>query len=237
MPIAKNPGGRKGRGAGYLWLQQHVNFNGEECLIWPLTKDGQGRGAVGVNGKLLRAHRVMCELVHGPAPTPEHHAAHSCGNGHLACVHPKHVSWKTKEENARDRVRDGRNTGNRRGCTTGFTPEQFRELHSGLVSRTPVKDLAEKFKVARSVINYWDRKLRAGKFDPEHPPRMAKGYVLQSPGKWRARLHIGGGKIRDLGVFDSPQKANAAFLDAKRLFSAKNGGRDGHRRNWLRRSD
>src|SRR3569833_517171 len=114
----------KGKGRGITWLREHVNYDGPECLIWPWTRDGQGRGAVGIDGKLLRAHRVMCELVHGPAPTQEHHAAHSCGNGHNACVHPMHLSWKTKEENAQDRVQDGRNGGNPNGCTTAFAMEE-----------------------------------------------------------------------------------------------------------------
>lgn len=151
----------KGKGKGITWLREHVTYDGSECLIWPWTRDGQGRGAVGINGKLQRAHRVMCELVHGPAPTPEHHAAHSCGNGHIACVHPKHVSWKTKEENAQDRVQHGRNAGNSAGHFTKFTPRDLMRLKDGIRAKRRVKDLAAEFGVARSVVNYWDRKLRS----------------------------------------------------------------------------
>jgi hypothetical protein len=44
----------------------------------------------------------MCQLVHGDPPTPAHQAAHSCGSGHLGCVNPKHLSWKTQSENQLD---------------------------------------------------------------------------------------------------------------------------------------
>jgi hypothetical protein len=51
----------------------------------------------------------MCELANGPAPSRSHHAAHECGNGHLACVNPRHLSWKTPRENQLDSIRMGTN--------------------------------------------------------------------------------------------------------------------------------
>jgi hypothetical protein len=40
----------------------------------------------------------MCELIHGPAPTPEHEASHLCEDEWL-CVNPDHLIWETKKEN------------------------------------------------------------------------------------------------------------------------------------------
>lgn len=40
----------------------------------------------------------MCELFHGPAPTPEHEASHLCDQNWL-CVMPFHLIWETKKEN------------------------------------------------------------------------------------------------------------------------------------------
>jgi hypothetical protein len=35
-------------------------------------------------------------------------AAHSCGNGHLGCVNPRHLRWATAKENAHDELLHGR---------------------------------------------------------------------------------------------------------------------------------
>lgn len=50
------------------------------------------------NPKRFNAARLMCELFHGPAPTPEHEASHLCEANWL-CVHPWHLCWETKKEN------------------------------------------------------------------------------------------------------------------------------------------
>lgn len=85
------------------WLHDHLNFDGPECLVWPFGKRWNGYGQVWINEKIGYPHRVMCELVNGPPPTPKHVAAHSCHKGHEGCVHPKHVSWKTPRENLLER--------------------------------------------------------------------------------------------------------------------------------------
>ncbi|MDX0227170.1 hypothetical protein RWA06_04625 [Sinorhizobium meliloti] len=82
-------------------------FDGSECLEWPYGKNGHGYGLVLVDGKNKGAHRYLCEISHGLAPTAEHEAAHSCGNGHLGCVNPRHLSWKTPDGNAADKITHG----------------------------------------------------------------------------------------------------------------------------------
>jgi hypothetical protein len=47
-------------------------------------------------------HRVICEMVNGPAPSAEHQAAHSCNRGHHGCANPCHLIWKTRSENLLD---------------------------------------------------------------------------------------------------------------------------------------
>lgn len=89
------------------WLRLHATHQGDECLMWPFARDNHGYALVGVNRRSRKAARVMCQMVHGPAPTAKHHAAHSCGNGQLGCVHPQHLSWKTPKENMADSVRLG----------------------------------------------------------------------------------------------------------------------------------
>jgi len=92
-------GALKGKGRGLLWLKAHIWHAGQECLIWPFCTNHQGYGQLGYFGKVVKAHRLMCILAHGEPLTPQHQAAHSCGQGHTGCVHPEHVSWKTPREN------------------------------------------------------------------------------------------------------------------------------------------
>lgn len=94
--------GNRGKGKGLTWLKDHVLHDGDACLIWPFCVNHQGYGQVGYIGRVFKAHRLMCILAHGEPPTPKHHAAHSCGNGHGGCVHPKHLDWKTPQENRMD---------------------------------------------------------------------------------------------------------------------------------------
>lgn len=98
------------------WLLDHVGHQGKECLAWPYSCRDDGYGKLWVGGKLKTASRVMCEMVNGPPPSETHHAAHRCGNGHLACVHPKHIYWATPQRNARDKIAHGTsNRGERHG--------------------------------------------------------------------------------------------------------------------------
>lgn len=109
MARTHNPGwgSNRGKGAGIAFLRAHVSHAGEGCLIWPLSCDNHGYAVCGFEGKRHKAYRLMCEMVHGPAPTPKHQAAHSCGKGQEGCVHPLHLSWKTPKENMADSVRLG----------------------------------------------------------------------------------------------------------------------------------
>lgn len=117
----------KGKGEAYLWLCAHVNWGGEECLIWPFSCS-HSRPRLGYLGKHYSASRMMCEFVNGAPPSPEHEAAHTCGNGHLACVHPQHLVWKTKSENQLDRAAHG--TKNTWGCLGKLNQRKADEIRA-----------------------------------------------------------------------------------------------------------
>lgn len=92
-----------GKGRGITFLREHVGYQGDDCLIWPMSRNRNGHGmTTRGNRRIELAHRIMCELVHGEPPEG-HEAAHSCGRGHEGCVNPRHLSWKTRAENQRDR--------------------------------------------------------------------------------------------------------------------------------------
>lgn len=85
------------------WMRQHVNYRSDECLKWPYGRTPFGYGMLTADGKHQGAHRWLCEQLNGPPPSPKHHAAHSCGNGHLGCVNGSHLYWASPIENAQDR--------------------------------------------------------------------------------------------------------------------------------------
>lgn len=99
--------GATAKGALTEWLKGHVGYAGDDCLTWPFGGRGNGYGSIKFNGRHTTANYAMCELAHGRAPSPTHEAAHSCGNGHLGCVNPRHLRWATRLENANDALRDG----------------------------------------------------------------------------------------------------------------------------------
>ncbi len=93
----------KGRSDRADWLRDRSGHRGDDCLLWPFSRNWNGYGNLKHGDKITYAHRVMCLFAHGEPPTAKHVAAHSCNNGHLGCVHPGHVSWKTPSQNLLDR--------------------------------------------------------------------------------------------------------------------------------------
>ncbi|MCT4369079.1 HNH endonuclease [Yangia mangrovi] len=109
-------------------------FDGDDCLIWPLGRDAGGYGRAKMPGFTTRlAHRIMCELKHGTPPFPDAVAMHRCGNGHLGCVNPNHLSWGTVAENNEDKRAAGNqpigeSSGNARLDTRAI--RRIREMRS-----------------------------------------------------------------------------------------------------------
>lgn len=99
-----------------VWISDHVNWSGEDCLLWPFSRmeSGYGQGAWG--GVRMVASRAMCIAAHGEPPSKKHEAAHSCGKGREGCVNPRHLYWATRSQNQMDRVQHGTsNRGERHG--------------------------------------------------------------------------------------------------------------------------
>lgn len=133
----------------FEWLVERVGHQGDECLTWPFARV-RGYGQVKAWGKIRKAHRVMCQLAHGEPPSAEHHAAHSCGRGHLGCVHSGHLSWKTPKENAMDKTLHGTH-GRKTGSCSPLTRDQYSEILA-LKGFVPVDQLAVLHGVSRRTI-------------------------------------------------------------------------------------
>lgn len=84
------------------FLEKAKTNKSDECLLWPFGHNGAGYGHLEIDGRLTLAHRLICEAFNGPAPDAKQEAAHLCGNGHLGCITGRHLTWKTRGENASD---------------------------------------------------------------------------------------------------------------------------------------
>lgn len=127
-----------------------LSTESKSCIIWPYSRNNMGYGTVSWEGRTQSAHRVICRLVHGEPPTPEHEAAHSCGKGHLGCCNPNHLSWKTPKENILDKEIHGTTPWGETHSNSRLTENQVRSIRASLLSDP---DLAAIYGVARSTIS------------------------------------------------------------------------------------
>lgn len=75
----------------------------DECWEWQAGKQ-KGYGAFGLNGKMVRAHRVAYRIEHGH--WPDLMLLHSCDN--RPCVNHAHLKEGTQTDNMQDASRKGR---------------------------------------------------------------------------------------------------------------------------------
>jgi DNA-binding XRE family transcriptional regulator len=148
-----NPTPRKAaNGSVALWIEEHAGFSGDECLVWPFATFSNGYGAVNDDPRGRVASRVMCWRAHGAPPTPEHEAAHSCGNGHLGCVHQGHLSWKIPVVNAEDKIAHGTVNGGARNGGAKLTEDRVRHVRQMLGNGYSQQLIAKWMGVSRSTI-------------------------------------------------------------------------------------
>lgn len=150
--------GRTLNGEQWQYLLDHMH---DDCPKWPYrrsivisTFNGQGgRGRVYDPrvGKQRSVHVIVCELVHGPAPTPKHQAAHSCGLGHEGCFGASCLSWKTASENQMDRVLHGTSNRGQRHGSNKLSPEDVLAIRRNL-DALGWRPLSERYGVTRETI-------------------------------------------------------------------------------------
>lgn len=145
--------GNRGRGKGIAFLRELVGHQGAECVIWPFSNN-RGYGQLGFNGKLYKAHRLLCEMVHGPQPLDKPQVAHSCGNGHLGCVNPNHIHWASQSENHSDRRRHGTSATNKYGSRTRLSLEKIEWMRSLKGTVSPY-EVARQLKISEGTARRW----------------------------------------------------------------------------------
>ena len=146
-------GGGTYRGAARDFIESIVPpYEGDDCLIWPFCRIKNGYAYIKAEGMMRPAHRVVCEIVHGQAPSTNHEAAHSCGNGHLGCVNPKHVRWATHTENMHDAIIHGTTTRGSKNASNKLDENDVRSIRKlrGSVSQ---RAIAAEYGVAQGTVN------------------------------------------------------------------------------------
>jgi len=83
------------------FVHEYRHFSGCECLLVPGAKPGVP-AKVSFCGRQIAASRYMALLTHGAPKSEEEVARHLCGNGHLSCVNPSHLSWGSLGQNLAD---------------------------------------------------------------------------------------------------------------------------------------
>lgn len=141
---------------GERWLRDHANYDSDECLKWPfggIRKNKLNYGSAYLNKASMPASRAMCIVAHGEPPADRlYHAAHSCGNGHLGCVNPRHLRWATPKENAEDTKAHGRHLEGTKAYGVKLNEANVREIRS-LEDQFTHSALGRKFGVSRKCIS------------------------------------------------------------------------------------
>lgn len=145
-------GGGRQQGLLKQFAFEASTYSGDECVIWPFGKDRAGYGRMRWAGRDAGAHQVVCELAHGPRPTPKHEAAHSCGMGHTGCVSPTHLRWATHKENHSDRAAHGTNNAGESCGSAKLTEEDVLEIRRVYGPGISQISLARKYGVESSSI-------------------------------------------------------------------------------------
>lgn len=139
-------------GKPYRFYQEvALIYDGHDCLIWPYGCSASGYGQVSINGLAQRVSRLVCADAHGKPPTPNHEAAHSCGNGSNGCVAKNHLRWATRTENERDKLLHDTHNRGERNKLAKLTEKDVRQIR-GMKGKKTQRAIAARFGVSKSLV-------------------------------------------------------------------------------------
>jgi hypothetical protein len=137
------------------WIEAHVSYQGDGCLIWPFRRHPNGRAMVGYKSGQYWVHRLICALAHGEPPPGKPQAMHTCGKGHYGCVNPRHLRWGDNSENQIDRYRHGNRLANRRGGRRTITDEQLETLFRLRRQGMGQVEIGRRLGFSLGTVQYW----------------------------------------------------------------------------------
>lgn len=151
-------GGSTEWGAAQRFVSGLVEANTQECIIYPFYRNQDGYGWMKSQTGNIGAHVYAAILCHGDKPTLQHEACHSCGNGHLGCVNPRHIYWGTRSDNMKDAYRHGKQMGNRgrygeRASATKYPDAVIEKVRAALARGETQTSVATMFNMSQSHVN------------------------------------------------------------------------------------
>jgi hypothetical protein len=101
QPIPSCPG-YEASDYGRIW-----SIQSKRMLVGGVDRYGYHNVNLTIGGKMVRrkVHRLVCEAWHGPAPSPQHHAAHL--DGSRDNNRQENLVWATQGENERHKLIHG----------------------------------------------------------------------------------------------------------------------------------
>ncbi len=141
------------RGEPLRYLNQVVlPYQGDDCLVCPYDRNWGDYGRIYREGKSRLVSRMACEHRNGPAPSNAAEAAHECGNGHLGCVNPNHLTWKTNSANQMDKARHGTSIRGAKHPLVRLDEAAVREIRRILDSKIKVSTISHRLGVSQTSI-------------------------------------------------------------------------------------
>ena len=137
------------RDAAWLWQRVDRSAGPDGCWPWTRARYRFGHGHLRINGRDVRAHRLVWEITYGPTPEGLH-VCHHCDNP--PCCNPGHLFLGTNADNIADKTTKNRALAWRQPRAK-LTPEQVHAIRAEFAAgEQSCSAVARRYGVSRSAI-------------------------------------------------------------------------------------
>jgi|SRR6516165_3737717 hypothetical protein len=131
------------------FLRAALEIETDDCIICPFSLSKPYPQVV-FDKQMYGANRYICEITHGSAPSPEHHAAHSCGKSR--CFNKRHIRWTTPAQNIADKQQHGTVVLGESHHKHKLSESDVRKIRQLLSETVSYSTIARQFNVSKSLI-------------------------------------------------------------------------------------